>query len=206
LAIKEEIVQRHIPARASRFRPDAITESIPITDEDSLYRVRTNTSVRRYNSGVALEPTRIKEEAQSGRNIASFSFWMIALGLVLMAFCFAIVIVSIIMPALQKWHDDQAYGFPRTTHASRDVGHGGISDFTGINLNGYLYVIEIQEGDPTKLNPHIYFLVHVSSNQVPITSIMFADENNDGKLDMIVQTEDGTIFTFYNDGTQFKKQ
>jgi hypothetical protein len=48
--------------------------------------------------------------------------------------------------------------------------------------------------------------VHVSSDQVPITSITFADENNDGKLDMVVQTEDGTIFTFYNDGTEFKKQ
>ncbi len=200
-------MNRPVPARASRARADAITEAISLPiDEDSLYRVRTNTSVRRYNSGVALEPTRVKEVPQSGNSIVSFGFVMTVIGLLLMSLFFAIVIVGYIMPALQKWHDDSTYGFPRTTHASRDVGHGGISDFTGINLNGYLYVIEIQEGDPTKLNPHIYFLVHVSSNQVPITSITFADVNNDGKLDMIVQTEDGTIFTFYNDGTQFKKQ
>ena len=72
--------------------------------------------------------------------------------------------------------------------------------------NGYLYVVEIEEGDPTHLDPHIYFLVHVSSDQIPITSITFADENNDGKLDMIVEAENGTVFTFYNDSTQFKKQ
>ena len=196
-----------VPARASRFQPDAITEAIPTPiDEDSLYRVRTNTSVRRYNSGVALEPTRVKEVPHSGNSIASFGFWMTALGLVLLSLCFAIVIVDIVTPALQKWHDDQTYGFPRTIHTRKDVGHGEISDFTGLNLNGYLYIVEIQEGDPTKLNPHIYFLAHVSSDQIPITSITFADENNDGKLDMLVQTENGMIFTFYNDGTQFKKQ
>ena len=75
-----------------------------------------------------------------------------------------------------------------------------------IALNGYLYVIEIEEGDPTHLNPYIYFLAHVSNDQIPITSITFLDENNDGKLDMVVTTENGNIFTFYNDGTQFKKQ
>jgi hypothetical protein len=129
---------------------------------------------------------------------------MIALGLILMAFCFALFLVEVIMPAFQKWHDDQTYGFPRTIHAKKDVGHGGISDFTGLNLNGYLYIVEIQEGDPTKLNPHIYFLAHVSSDQIPITSITFADENNDGKLDMLVQTENGMIFTSYNDVSTLK--
>jgi hypothetical protein len=197
-------LNRPIPARASRIRADAVTEAIPIS-EDSLYRVRTNTSVRRYNSGLPIS-TKVTEERTSGKSIASFSFWMTALGLVLLAFCFAIVIVNIILPALQTWHDNQTYGFPRTIHAKKDVGHGGISDFTGLNLNGYLYVIEIQEGDPTKLTPHGYFLAHISSDQIPITSITFADENNDGKLDMVVQTENGTIFTFYNDGKQFNKQ
>lgn len=131
---------------------------------------------------------------------------MTAIGLMLMSLFFAIVIVGYIIPAFQKWHDNQTYGFPRTTHARKDVGHGGISDFTGLNLNGYLYVVEIEEGDPTHLNPHIYFLVHDSSDQTAITSITFVDENNDGKLDMVVTTENGNIFTFYNDGTQFKKQ
>lgn len=199
-------MNRPVPARASRYRPDAVTEALPI-DEDALYRVKTNTSVvRRHNAGLAYNPTKVKEEAQSGTSVASFSFWMTALGLILMAFCFAIFIVACIVPAFQKWHDDSTYGFPRTIHARANVGHGGISDFTGLNLNGYLYIVEIEEGDPTKLNPHIYFLVHVSSDQTPITSITFADENNDGKLDMIVQTENGTIFTFYNDGKQFNKQ
>jgi len=197
-------LQRQIPARASRIRADAVTEAIPI-NEDALFRVKTNTSVRRYNSGLPIS-TKITEERTSGRSLASFSFWMIALGLILMAFCFAIVIVNIILPALQTWHDNSTYGFPRTIHAKANVGHGGVSDFTGLNLNGYLYVIEIEKGDPTKLNPHIYFLVHVSSDQTPITAITFADENNDGKLDMVVQTENGTIFTFYNDGKQFNKQ
>lgn len=199
-------MQRPIPARASRTRADAVTEAIPI-DEDSLYRVRTSSSVvRRHNAGVAYNPTRVREENQSGTSIASFGFMLTVAGLVLMSLFFAIVIVGFFIPAFQKWHDDQTYGFPRTTHAKKDVGHGGVSNFTGLNLNGYLYVTEIQEGDPTKLDPHIYFLVHVSSDQTPITSITFVDENNDGKLDMIVSTDNGAIFTFYNDGTQFKKQ
>jgi hypothetical protein len=198
-----------IPARASRVRADAVTEAIPLAvDEDALYRVRTNTSVvRRHNAGLAYTPpTRVKEVPQSGTSIASFGFVMTVIGLLLMALFFAIVIVAYIIPALQTWHDNQTYGFPRTIHARADVGHGGISDFTGLNLNGYLYIVEIQEGDPTKLNPHIYFLAHVSSDQVPITSISFADENGDGKMDMVAQTENGNIFTFYSDGTQFKKQ
>lgn len=198
-------MQRQIPARASRLRPDAVTEAIPI-NEDSLYKVRASSSVRRYNSGLPVTTTKITEEKTSGNSIASFSFWMTALGLILLAMVFAMMIVSWVIPALQAWHDNNTYGFPRTIHAKANVGHGGVSDFTGLNLNGYLYVIEIEEGDPTKLNPHIYFLVHVSSDQTPITSITFADENNDGKLDMVVQTENGTIFTFYNDGKQFNKQ
>lgn len=198
-----------IPARASRVRADAVTEALPLeVDEDALYRVRTNTSVvRRHNAGLAYTPlTRVKEEPQSDTSIASFGFVMTVIGLLLMALFFAMVIVAYIIPALQTWHDNQTYGFPRTIHAQKDVRHGGISDFTGLNLNGYLYIVEIQEGDPTHLNPHIYFLAHVSSDQTPITSITFANENNDRKLDMLVQTENGTIFTFYNDGTEFKKQ
>ena len=194
-----------VPARASRFRPDAVTEAIPI-NEDALYSTRSNTSVRRYNAGVPVAQTRVTEERKSGSSIASFGFWMTALGLVLLSLCFAIVIVDIITPALQKWHDDSTYGFPRTIHARKDVGHGGISDLTGLNLNGYLYVVEIEEGNPTNLNPHIYFLVHDSSDQTAITSITFVEENGDGKLDMVVTTENGNVFTFYNDGTQFKKQ
>ncbi len=199
-------MNRPVPARASRVRPDAVTEA-PLIDEDSLYRVRPHSSVvRRHNAGVAYTPTRVKEEPQSGTSITSFGFVMTVIGLILMSLFFAIVIVDFIVPTFQKWHDDSTYGFPRTIHTKKDVGHGGISDFTGLNLNGYLYIVEIEEGDPVHLNPHIYFLAHVSSDQIPITSITFADENNDGKLDMLVQTENGMIFTFYNDGTQFKKQ
>src|SRR5260370_25145880 len=154
-------------------------------DEDALYSTRTNTSVRRYNSGVALAPTRVKEVPPSGNSIASFGFWMTVFGLVLLSICFAIVITSWIVPAIQKWHDDSTYGYPRTIHVRGDVGHGGVSDFTGENLKGYLYVIEIVEGDPAKHPAHVYYLGPFSSDFLAINSITLVDDHWSNKLDML---------------------
>jgi len=194
-----------IPRRASRVRADATTEALPI-DEDALYSTRTNTSVRRYNSGVALTQTKVTEEKHSQTSLFSLGFCMTAVGLVSLSVLFALIITNVIAPEVQKWHDNNTYGYPRTIHVREDVGHGGVSDFTGENLKGYLYVIEIEEGDPAKIVPHVYFLGHFSSDQLAITSITFVDENGDNKLDMVVTTENGTIYILYNDGTQFKPQ
>ena len=188
-----------VPARASR---QTTTQEDFFDDRQT----RLPSSVRRYNSGLALTPTKVTEEKQSRTSRISLGFGMTAVGLLSLSVLLALIIAEYIAPTVQKWHDDNSYGFPRTMHARADVGHGGISDFTGENLKGYLYVTEIEEGDPAKIAPHVYYLGHFSSDLLAITSITFVDENGDNKLDMVVTTENGTIYILYNDGTQFKPQ
>ncbi|GHO98347.1 hypothetical protein KSF_083950 [Reticulibacter mediterranei] len=128
-----------------------------------------------------------------------------------MAVVFALAIVEIISPALQNWHDTQTYGYPRTTHARTIAGHGDpahpYSDYIGVNLKCSLYVVELGESGPGKQVPHLYYIAHFvgpNCDLIAITSITFADENGDGKVDMLI-VANNTLYILYNDGTTFRQ-
>lgn len=54
--------------------------------------------------------------------------------------------------------------------------------------------------------PHIYFINRYSGDNkdlIAITAITFVDENGDGKVDMVVTVENGSMFVLFNNGKTF---
>jgi hypothetical protein len=122
----------------------------------------------------------------------------------------AALAITLLLPTLRRWNDDRVYSYPRTTHARAIVGHGSsaapYSDFTAENINGNIYVFEVQETDPSQHTVQAYFITRYAGPQkdlLAITDISFADENGDGKPDMVIVMENGSMFVFYNTGQQF---
>jgi hypothetical protein len=179
-------------------------------DEDEVYTDRRMPTVtKRYNRSPVVTQTHVREEQERVR-VTPMRFFIIALGIILLAFVLAALIIALLIPALNRWNDDRTYGYPRTIHQRANVGHGTTaqpySDFTGENINGYMYVIELEETDPTQSNPHVYFVTRysgVDKDMVAITDIAFQDENGDGKVDMLVTIENGSMFVLYNNGKSF---
>ncbi len=153
--------------------------------------------------------TQIREEPERVR-VAPMRFFLIALGVILAAFVLAALIITFFIPALQHWNDDRTYGYPRTTHTRVNLGLGTVqnpySDFTAENVDGYIYVFEVEETDPSQQRPTVYFIDRFSGPQkdlIAVTSITFIDQNGDGKPDMLVTMENGSIFVLYNTGKTF---
>jgi hypothetical protein len=178
-------------------------------DDDVYTERRMPTVVKKYTQSPVPTRTRIHEEPEVAR-VTPMRFFLIALGVILAAFVLAALIIMLLLPALQRWNDDRMYGYPRTLHARASVGHGTqalpYSDFTAENINGTIYVFEVEETDPAQANPHAYFITRFSGankDMLAITDIVFVDENGDGKLDMTVTLENGSMFVLYNNGTSF---
>ena len=165
--------------------------------------------VKRYTQPPVSTRTRIREEPERVR-VTPLRFFIIALGIILLAFVLAMMIISFLMPALNRWSDDRTYGYPRTTHTRVNIGHGTVaepySDFIGENINGYMYVFELEETDPSQKHPQAYFITRYSGSNkdlIAITAISFVDENADGKVDMLVTMKNGSTFVLYNNGQTF---
>jgi hypothetical protein len=125
--------------------------------------------------------------------------------------CLVIVVVfltayTFIPPALQQWHDESTYGYPRTFQTDANVGHGGVEHFLALNDHGTIEVLEIPT-DPTKHQPRLYIVTHFAgqgADLIPAT-ISFPEVNG-GKPNMVVTVFNGTNPTEYflfNNGTTF---
>jgi hypothetical protein len=179
-------------------------------DDDEAYtQARMPTVIKRYNRLPVPTQTRVKEEMPVA-TVTPLRFFLIALGVFLTALALALVLIAYAIPALNRWNDDRVYGFPRTTHARAMVGHGTTaqpySDFTGENIDGYVYVFEVEETDPSQKHPQTYFITRYTGqnkDRLAVTDITFTDENGDGKVDMLVTMENGSTFVLYNNGSGF---
>jgi hypothetical protein len=178
-------------------------------DDDVYTERRMPTLVKKYTRSPVTTQTRIQEERYHVR-VTPLRFFIIALGVILLALALALAIISFLMPALNRWSDDRTYGYPRTTHTRVNIGHGTVAepytDFTGENINGYIYVFELEETDPSQKHPQVYFITRytgASKDLIAIMAISFVDENGDGKLDMLVTMENGSTFVLYNNGQMF---
>ena len=130
-----------------------------------------------------------------------------------MGICLVILVVfltayTLIPPAFQKWQDDRAYGYPRTSQTDANVGHGGMEHFIALNNHGTIEVLEIPSNPSTTNQPHLYIIVRLTNQGadfVPAT-LSFPDINGDGKPDMQVTVLDGSnpsIWILFNNGTTF---
>lgn len=104
----------------------------------------------------------------------------------------------------QGFHDDMAYGYPRTFHADAVVGHNDTTEhpthFVFINLHGHIQVIEIPGGDVAKTRiftgPTLY---GSGQDRIPVTGDFVSQQ---GKINLIVHVG-SQDFPFINDGNTF---
>src|SRR5450755_2899124 len=124
-------------------------------DDEVFTERRMPIAVRKYNLSPATTRTRthVTEETVQAR-VTPLRFFIIAIGIILASFVIAAIIIMLLIPAYNRWNDDRVYGYPRTIHSHVNIGRGTVtapySDFTGENINGYLYVIELEETDPSQ--------------------------------------------------------
>src|SRR6266699_4216091 len=191
----------------SRYTAPAAHSYVVIDEEgqDVYTRPQTRTSTRRYN----LAPyshgrgeRRTEELPRQGKHPLFY-----------IGICLVIVVVfltayTLIPPALQKWHDDSMYGYPRTFQTDVNVGHGGVEHFIALNNHGTIEVVEIPTNPSPTNQPRLYIVTHFvdqGADLIPAT-VSFSDVNKDGKLDMVVSVYNGTNpseYFLFNNGATF---
>src|SRR6266566_2082151 len=186
----------HAPTTQSYFEIDEEGEEVST-------RPPTRSSTRRYDLAPYTRGERRTEELP--RQVKHPMFYI--------GICLVIVVVfltayTLIPPALQKWHDDSIYGYPRTFQTDANVGHGGTEHFIALNNRGTIEVLEIPSNPSPTNQPRLYIVTHFAdqgADLIPAT-VSFSDVNQDGKLDMVVTVYNGTNpseYFLFNNGTTF---
>lgn len=193
---------------ASRSRYTAPTaQTFVSVDEESrdVYaRQPTRTSARRYD----LMPYAGRGERNTQELPRPGRHPLFYIGICLVIMAVFLTAYTLIPPALQKWHDDSVYGYPRTFQTDANVGHGGIEHFLALNNHGTIEVVEIPNYPSPTNQPRLYIIVRLSSqgaDLIPAT-VSFPDVNGDGKPDLQVTVLDGTnpsVWILFNNGTTF---
>ncbi len=186
----------HAPTTETYFEIDEEGEEVST-------RPPSRSSVRRYDlSPYAREERRTEELPRQGKHPLFY-----------IGICLVIVVVfltayTLIPPALQKWHDDSMYGYPRTFQTDANVGHGGEEHFLALNNHSTIEVLEIPSYPSPTNQTRLYIIVRLSSqgaDLVPAT-LSFPDVNGDGKPDVQVTVLDGSnpsVWILFNNGTTF---
>lgn len=119
----------------------------------------------------------------------------------------ATLVCSVFVVACVHWwqtaQDTMQYGNPRTFQCDTDVKHGGVSHFTVENLDGSIFIVEVQKNDLTRA--HIYQGPSFSGPGADLqpATLSFEDVNGDGYPDMVV-TVSNTRYILVNDHTGFR--
>jgi hypothetical protein len=116
----------------------------------------------------------------------------------------------VLLSAALQWGqvkmDDMQYGRPRTTQMDAYVGQneaGGVpSHFIAMNLNRRVTIIEMQGGDPTKVNTIIGPYLFGQGEDLTPVQIAAQDVNGDNKADLVVTVNNEQLL-YLNDGTNF---
>jgi hypothetical protein len=191
----------------SRY-PAPTTENYFEIDEggEEVYtRPPTRTSARRYDLAPIRHDRRERQTEELPRQGKHPLFYIGIFLVILIAFLIA---YTFIPPALQKWHDDSVYGYPRTFQVDANVGHGGEEHFIALNNHGTIEVVEIPTNPSPQNEPRLYIIVRLSNqgaDLVPAT-LSFPDVNGDGKPDLQVTVLDGanpSVWILFNNGTIF---
>jgi hypothetical protein len=193
---------------ATRSRSHApTTDTYVEIDEDGeeVYtRPPTRSSARRYDLTPYAQGAGRRTEAlpRQGKHPLFY------IGLFLLMMVVFLTAYSFIPPAIQKWHDDSVYGYPRTFQTDANVEHGGVEHFIVLNNHGTIEVLEIPDYPSPTTQTRLYIIVRLSSQGADLVpaSVSFPDVNGDGKPDMQVTVYDGTnpsIWVPFNNGTIF---
>jgi hypothetical protein len=190
----------------SRSHAPTTEHYVEVDEEEEFHSrptTRVGTSARRYDLAPYGRGERRTEELprQGKHPIFYIGLFLVILVLFLTAY-------TLIPPALQQWHDESTYGYPRTFQTDANVGHGGVEHFIALNNHGTIEVLEIP-GYPSQTNqPRLYIIVRLSSqgaDLVPAT-VSFPDVNGNGKPDLQVTVLDGanpSVWVLFSNGTTF---
>jgi hypothetical protein len=192
----------YIPTTRSYHAPTTETYvEIDEEGEEVSTRPIRRTSARRYDlAPYSRQERRTEELPRQGKHPLFY------IGICLVILVVFLTAYTLIPPALQQWHDDSMYGFPRTFQTDANVGHGGVEHFLALNDHGTIEELEIPI-DPTKHQPRLYIVAHFAgqgADLIPAT-ISFPEVNG-AKPNMVVTVFNGTNPTEYflfNNGTTF---
>jgi hypothetical protein len=194
-------------ASRSRYTAPAAHAYVDIDEEGGEVYTRppSRTSARRYD----LTPIRHgRGERRTDELPRQGKHPMFYVGICLVIVVVFLTAYTLIPPALQKWSDDRAYGYPRTFQTDANVGHGGVEHFLALNNHGTIEVLEIPTNPSPLSQPRLYIIVRLSSlgaDLVPAT-LSFPDVNGDGRPDIQVTVLDGSnpsVWILFNNGTTF---
>jgi hypothetical protein len=117
------------------------------------------------------------------------------------------VLLSAAVQWVQVKMDDLQYGRPRTVQIDAYVGQneadGVPSHFIAMNLNRRVTIIEMQGGDPSKVNTIVGPYLFGQGEDLTPVQISARDVNGDNKADLIVSVKNEELI-YLNDGTSFK--
>jgi hypothetical protein len=117
------------------------------------------------------------------------------------------VLLSAAVQWVQVKMDDLQYGRPRTVQMDAYVGQnetdGVPSHFIAMNLNRRVTIIEMEGGDPSKVNTIIGPYLFGQGEDLTPVQISAQDLNGDNKADLIVSVKNEQLL-YLNDGTSFK--
>jgi len=199
-----------------------------VLDEDALYTRRAPSSVRRYVSTIpTTTPPRVairvtkhqgpppiqrasrltadqQAAAQPARPKEHWRpHWLASVGLGMLA---TLLLAGGLSALLQWWQGQQdalQYGYPRTFQCDQDVRHRGMSHFIAENLNGHIFVIEMQASDLARTKIYQGPTIFGQQTDLQPVTLTFQDVNADGYPDMIVAVNHQR-YVFINDHTAFR--
>lgn len=129
--------------------------------------------------------------------------WLIAVGLTMLL----MVLVLWGLQSALAWGniavDDLHYGRPRTTQIDRFVGHetaGTPSHFTGMNISGQIYLLEIPGGNPEAA--HLFVGPHLLGATADLAPVSLHFVGNPRTPDLIVEAA-GVQIRFSNTGKHY---
>ncbi len=134
-------------------------------------------------------------------------YWLLILGLGMLAMLALWVVGSILLNWWQVTQDDWRYGRPRTFQTDAIVGHNDSaanpSHFIAINLNRHVEVIECPGGDCSHAVIYLGPILFGNGEDLTPVTLTFQDVNGDGKPDMVIHIEDQRI-VFINENGRFR--
>jgi FG-GAP repeat len=128
-------------------------------------------------------------------------------GAIIIAALATYVLLSAAIEWAQVRMDDVQYGRPRTVQLDAYVGQnetdGVPSHFIAMNLNRRVTIVEMQGGDPTKVNTIVGPYLFGEGEDLTPVQLSATDLNGDSKADLVVSVKNEQLL-YLNDGTSFK--
>jgi hypothetical protein len=144
--------------------------------------------------------TRVEEAPRTKRR---FSWKGYFVGFVLLMIC-GYILVNLVLSVIHTTSDNLTYGNPRTSQTDKDVGHGGVSHFTALNLGGHILVTEVVNDDPSRVKVYAILTIDGDHADLPPATLSFEDRDGNGLLDMVVHVNESK-YVWPNDGKAFQQ-